>query len=477
MLKKVSSYLLVSTILVQCVLHGGIPLMPHFLNDPAWYYMYKHFLFEGIWIQEELYPSFQEPILYYCPLGYPFLLYIAELVSTIFQCSFAQSVLQIQFIAYLASARFIWLICRNYTSTTACNFTVIAYLCYIPFFNYAHLLMSETWFITCLLASLYCFQCGVLKHKNTWIILAFCLSGYTFLVRPVAGVMLPIVFLVLLFHPYFKLHRIRLTLAAACFLIFPFIQSGFNHVVYNTWSLREGFSWNLWNRVVHEDGYDPNRSAATFNMKRQLHDATFVAQSGHWWDITSQLSHKGLKPKEIQEYCMHVCWDGIKADPVNYLSISLQRGLWTLPTEQQESLCIYSSAQEYREFIKQYQSQHHQPLLDKINEQSIGLNSYSNRMIWMYSYWNTAFLKMNNHYLYMLFYGIYILLIGLEILRMYLYRSIDPILVLLMSVPLAMSLAACSLEVIHNRYYLPGILLQLIFLTIGFRRRKRITNL
>ncbi|HOY48637.1 MAG TPA: hypothetical protein PK281_04500, partial [Flavobacteriales bacterium] len=169
-------------------------------------------------------------------------------------------------------------------------------------------------------------------------------------------------------------------------------------------------------------------------------------------------------------------WDGIKADPVNYLSISLQRGLWTLPTEKQESICIYNNAQGYLDFIQGYQSSHHQPLLDKINEQSIGKSSYSKRMIWLYSYWNTAFLIMNNKLFYMLFYGIYMLLIGLEIRRIYLFRKIDPIKILLMIVPLAMSLAACSLEVIHNRYYLPGILLQLIFLTIGLRRKKLITN-
>ena len=476
MWKNLSSYLLVSTILVQCVLHGGIPLMPHFLNDPAWYYMYKHFLFDGIWIQEGLYPSFHEPILYYCPLGYPFLLYISELISSLFNCSFAQVLVHLQFIAYLTSARFIWLICRPYTSAIASNWAVLAYLCYIPFFNYAHLVMSETWFITCLLASIYCFQRGILNKKIAWIILAFCLTGYTFLVRPVAGVMLPIVFGILLIHPNFKQHRIRLTLAASCFLIFPLIQSGFNQVVYKTWSLREGFSWNLWNRVVNEDGYDPNRSAATSEMRTRLNDATFVAQSGHWWDITSQLSHKGLQPKEIQGYCMQVCWDGIKTDPANYIAISLQRGLWTLPTEKQESICIYNNAQRYLDFIHGYKSSHHQPLLEKINEQFIGKSSYSNRMIWLYSYWNTAFLKLNFKFLYILFYGIYMLLIGLEIRRIYLFRKIDPIKILLMSVPLAMSLAACSLEVIHNRYYLPGILLQLIFLTIGFRRKKLITN-
>jgi hypothetical protein len=49
---------------------------------------------------------------------------------------------------------------------------------------------------------------------------------------------------------------------------------------------------------------------------------------------------------------------------------------------------------------------------------------------------------------------------------------VDPVLVVLMTVPLAMSMAACSLEVIHNRYYLPGILLQLIFVMIGFRKKR-----
>ena len=67
-------------------------------------------------------------------------------------------------------------------------------------------------------------------------------------------------------------------------------------------------------------------------------------------------------------------------------------------------------------------------------------------------------------------------MIGIEIRRFYTTRYLDPVSVVLMSVPLAMSLAACSLEVIHNRYYLPGILLQLIFLSIAWKRKVKTGN-
>ncbi len=476
MIERILRLFLLITLVAQCLVHLAVPLMPHFLNDPAWYYMFKMFLFEGIWIHEDLYPSFTAPVLYYCSLGYPLLLYMAEGISSLFDCSFATVLLQIQFGCYVLSARLIYLLCRPESGRKLSLIIVLLYLWFLPFFNYAHLLMSETWFITCLLASIYCFQRGVLNQKQGWIILAFCITGYTFLVRPVAGVILPIAFVALLIHPYFKQQRIHLTLAASCFLIFPFIQSGFNQIVYHTWALREGFSWNLWNRVVNEDGYDPNRSAATFSMRNQLHEPTFLAQSGHWWDITSQLSQKGLQPAEIQRYCMQVCWDGIKADPVNYLTISLKRGLWTLPTEQQESVCIYSTVQGYSDFLNHYKSPHHQPVLDEIEKQSIGKNAFSKRMLWLYSYWNTGFLKLNSKSIYILFYGLFILMIGIEIRRFYTTRYLDPVSVVLMSVPLAMSLAACSLEVIHNRYYLPGILLQLIFLSIAWKRKVKTGN-
>ena len=78
---------------------------------------------------------------------------------------------------------------------------------------------------------------------------------------------------------------------------------------------------------MKEDGYDPNRSNATIEMKVTLKNPNFVAQGGYWWDITSQLSNLGMQPKEIQEYCSQICLDGIKDNPISYLKTSLKRGL------------------------------------------------------------------------------------------------------------------------------------------------------
>jgi hypothetical protein len=460
MIHRVSKYILIATILVQCIIHFGIPLMPHILNDPAWYFMFKHYLFKGIWIHEDLYPSFIQPVLYYCPLGYSLLHYISGGIAWIFDCSFADVLKHLQFIIYLFSGRLLWIIAKPYATSFQKNLLCLMYLWYLPFFNYAHLAMSETWFIACMLSSLYLFQLGITNQKTKWIAWGFILVGYTFLVRPVGGVMLPILLLLLLIQPHFSKKKTHIFIASLCFFVLPLIQSGFNKVVYNTWILREGFSWNLWNRVVNEDGYNPNLSEATDEMKVTLKDPNFVAKSEHWWDITSQLSNLGMQPKEIQAFCMRICFDGIKANPRTYFETSLKRGLWILPIEIQESICIYSTSNEYTEFLKNYMSRHHQPLLDELNKQEIGNTRISKFGIKLYDYWNWFFLKLNNQFLYIVIY-VFILILGLIEIQLYIkHRKLDPIILSIILLPLAMSLAACSLEVLHNRYYLPGIVLE-----------------
>jgi 4-amino-4-deoxy-L-arabinose transferase-like glycosyltransferase len=428
--------------------------------------MYKHYLFEGTWIHEDLYPSFKQPVLYYCSLGYPVLHYISGFFEFVFQCSFVFALKHLQFIVYLLSSGLIWLITKPYATNSQRNFLCLAYLWYLPFFNYAHLAMSETWFILFMLCSIYLFQLGISKQQLKWIALGFFVSGYTFLVRPVAGVMLPILLLLTLFRPEFKKVKLQVLSASLCFFLFPLIQAGFNKVVYDTWSLREGFSWNLWNRVVKEDGYDPNRSNATIEMKVTLKNPNFVAQGGYWWDITSQLSNLGMQPKEIQEYCSQICLDGIKDNPISYLKTSLERGLWTLPTKTHETVCIYSDGNGYRDFLNNYASRHHQPLLSELKKQAIENGDIAKFGIKIYSYWNTFFEKLNSRFFYTGLYIFLLLAIFIEIRTFVKYRIFDPIVLVLSSLPILMSLAACSLEVLHHRYYLPGIILEFIVLCI-----------
>jgi hypothetical protein len=117
--------------------------------------------------------------------------------------------------------------------------------------------------------------------------------------------------------------------------------------------LREGSSWNLWNRVVAEGDYDPNTSKATFELRKKLNDSTFVANNHPWWFVTSQLSQRGMQPREIQDYCTQVCLDGIQDDPLKYIATTLERGLWALPTVTIETSCIFPEHYQYPEFIKE----------------------------------------------------------------------------------------------------------------------------
>ena len=143
-----------------------------------------------------------------------------------FQCSFVFALKHLQFIAYLLSSGLIWLITKPYATNSQRNFLCLAYLWYLPFFNYAHLAMSETWFILFMLCSIYLFQLGISKQQLKWIALGFFVSGYTFLVRPVAGVMLPILLLLTLFRPEFKKVKLQVLSASLCFFV-PIDTSGF----------------------------------------------------------------------------------------------------------------------------------------------------------------------------------------------------------------------------------------------------------
>jgi hypothetical protein len=449
--------------------------MPHYLNDPAWYYMYKAYVFEGIWIHEELYPSFKEPVLYHCSLGYPLLLYISGGISSLFGCSFAAVLLQIQFVVYLLSARFLWLICLPYSGKTITTCMVLVFLWFMPFFNYAHLVMSESWFIGCLLATIYVFIKAIKSEKRSLLILSFLLAGYTFLIRPVGGLLFPVMLTILFSSATGPKKKLLVSGFSLLFFVLPIVQSGFNKVVFSTWTIREGFSWNVWNRIVAEDGFDPNSSLATTQLRKKLNDSSFIASNGHWWDITFQLSAKGIQAKEIQDYCMSICKDGFKAHPFRYAAITLQRGLWELPTVTHETFYIYPEGKQYSDYLRSYSSKHHDPLLKVLNAQNFEGNSFSGFLLKVYSAWNSLFLKLNTRFVYILLYLIVIAASISWLIRFLKTRKVEPLRLLLVFLSLGISTAACAFEILHDRYYLPVIVLNVmiagIFLTQLLNRK------
>ncbi len=476
MAQKILKYILIITLIFQCILHLAIPLMPHYLNDSAWYFMYKTFLFEGVWIHEDLYPKFHSPIMYYCSLGYPLLLYVSEGISSLFGCTFAFVLLQMQFVFYLLSARFIWLICFSLYGRLLSSLIVIAYLWYLPFFNYAHLVMSESWFICCMLATICSFKKALNSNRNSILALSFFIAGYTFLVRPIAGILLPLMFSIFFLNNTYYKKRLLVLATSILFFLFPIVQSGFNKIQFSTWSIREGFSWNLWNRVVAESKFDPNISDATKRLRVRLKDSTFVASNQHWWDITSQLCGYGMQPKEIQNYCMDICLDGIKKQPLKYMSITLERGLWSLPTITHETICIYPDAQKYLAFLKSYSSKHHAPLLKVLNPQIIGGNPISKCMLVIYSAWNLVFELLQFHLVYISLYVFLIISIVLGVIEYYKSKKINPLNVFIITFAIGMSLAACAFEVLHSRYFLPVIVLELIIAGNLLKRLVKIKN-
>lgn len=456
-----------ATLLLQTVVHFCIPLMPHFLNDPAWYFMFKEYLFNGIWIHEDLYPSFTEPILYYNSLGYPLLLYAAQLISDLTGFSIAFIILQLQFACYLGSAAMVFSIVSEQGNKRIAGLITLSYLWFIPLFNYAHLLMSETMFICCLLSVIFTFYRFLTRNKNSYLIVSFVLLGLTFLIRPVAGVLLPLMIVAIIITKNKRGSIIKPLLISGYFLIFPVIQSGFNQVVYSTYSLREGFAWNLWNRVVSEDGYNPSLSNANQAMRLRLNNPDFVPISGHWWDITSQLSNMGLNAKEIQSYCMDVCLDGIQNNPSSYIGKSIYRGLWKLPTEFHETVCIYPTESEYKKFLNNYNSEHHKPLVNSLLEQNFESNKLTKYCLMLYSKWNSLSIYLGSRIPFILLYLASVLAVIFIVYQQGWQSNTAIFCCLILATMLAMSLAACSFEVLHNRYYLPGIVLELILIGIA----------
>jgi hypothetical protein len=474
MIRVILKYALVVTLIFQCVIHVAIPLMPHPLNDSAWYYMYANYLFEGSWIHEDLYPSFKEPVMYYSSLGYPLLLYVAKIFSSVFSVSFSFALLQLQFAIYLLSARLLWLICSSMAGSSLSTIVVLLYLWFLPLFNYAHLVMSESWFIFCVLATICFFQRYLKAHERRSLAFSFLLAGYTFLVRPVGAVMLPMMLGILLFQASFKNKRLIITTMALLFFLSPLVQSLFNKVFFSTWTIREGVSWNLWNRVITEQRLDPNTFDATVQLRAKLKDTTFVASDQHWWDISSQLSRRGWQPKEIQEYCRAVCVEGLKQRPGNYVMTTLQRSFWELPLEEQETFHTYSRPEEYVTCLKGYVFKQHAPLMKELNSQTIGGNAFTKLLLNAYKIWHDVFRVLETKLGYLLLYLVLIAVSILLIRDRFVLKHSDPVIALIVLFVFSTSVIACAFEVFHSRYFLPSIVLE--FIAVGYLLKRMLSK-
>jgi hypothetical protein len=466
MIRVILKYALVVTLVFQCVIHFAIPLMPHPLNDSAWYYMYANYLFGGSWIHEDLYPSFKEPVMYYSSLGYPLLLYIAKIFSFAFSVSFSFVLLQLQFAIYLLSSRLLWLICSSMFGRSLSAMVVLLYLWFLPLFNYAHLVMSESWFIFCVLVTIYYFQCYLKSHERRSLAFSFLLAGYTFLVRPVGAVMLPMMLCILFFQASFKNKRLIITTTALLFFLSPVVQSAFNKIFFSTWTIREGVSWNLWNRVITEQRLDPNTFDATAQLRVKLKDTAFLASDQHWWDISSQLSQRGWQPKEIQDYCRAVCVEGLKKHPGKYVVTTLQRGFWELPLEEQETFHTYARPEEYITCLQGYIFKQHAPLMKELNSQSIGGNAFTRLLLNLYKIWHDVFRVLEMKPGYVLLYLVLIAVSGLLIRDRFVLKQSNPVMTLIVLFVFTTSVIACAFEVFHSRYFLPSIVLE--FIAVGY---------
>ncbi len=450
------------TITYQIFLHFCIPVLPHYLNDPAWYYMYCHYFITGQWIHEELYPSFREPVLYYSSMGYPVAHYLTYGFGKLFNILSITLLSHLQFILYLVSARMVFIITKKQSEQIAASIIALIYLWFIPFFNYAHLAMSETWFIAGFLFVIFLFDKSIQSRSKIYIAFTFLSAGYIFLVRPVGGVMLPILIVLYLFiaSPKFKLKTILL--CSLLFFCFPVCQSFLNKSAFNTWNLREGFGWNLWNRIVYTDGHSSDKLQATTELRKKINKPDFIPSNGPWWEVTSQLSHLGLQPHEIQDYCLKVDMELIKKHSVDYSINTLNMGLLKLPVDLQETEAIFSDIHDYKNYIIKYRSKHHTPLVNELEKQNFNSSPFRSAMLSSYHNWNHLYNLISKKAAYVLLNVLLWIGLIIQIMKCLKQQPISPTLLFFVLLPFAISIGSCAFEVLHDRYYLPGILLEII---------------
>jgi hypothetical protein len=322
--------------------------------------------------------------------------------------------------------------------------------------------MSETWFVFCLVSLFYFCSRALEAYDRMFLCFSFLMASYLFLVRPVGGILMIVMLGILFWHSVYRSGRLHVVAASLLFFVFPLFQSAFNKIEYSTWAMREGLGWNLWNRVVFEDGYNPEKSAATLRLRQQLGDSLFHVVPGHWWNIASDLSYRGMQPGPILAYCLEVDIDGILQNPLPYLGTTFKRGLWVLPTEPQETICIFKTAGEYSQFLRDYHSEHHAPLNAVLDAQKIGGNSFAQSGLSAYYSWHFYFHEIFGRLFYTILYLFIPFALVLWLVQYKRSGSPPAIIIMLIASVLTMSLASCAFEVLHARYFIPCMLAEFI---------------
>lgn len=145
------------------------------------------------------------------------------------------------------------------------------------------------------------------------------IAGWAILVKPVYALLYVLLLSLYAFLTIKKRHYLKL-LFILLFFVLPLCQSVFSKYHYDNYQLKSGLGWNLWNRVIHDDGLMPSDSR---NLDQLLHYAQITDKNelmhAYWWDVTVKLSSQGFKERFIQDLCLKVVIDGIKEHPVLFI--------------------------------------------------------------------------------------------------------------------------------------------------------------
>ncbi len=298
----------------------GMPLLPEH-NDSAWYYMNVHWALYGTYLWEEAYPGWKDPSLFYPMGGYSGMLLGAKGVEELMGIHWSYVVRFLQFAGFLIGA---WCVSDILVHLGLPRTgTIAGLLCavYVPLFRVSGYVMSESFSAFLLVLQLWLLVRGV-RQRRLWMVCLACLTaGYSMLYRPVFALVLGVEVIVLVgYARKWRRYRILapcLILMAAC----PLGQVVFNGVQFGQYVMRAGSGWNIYNRVIAYDGTIPSESPTLQRVREELSakGESFVVYA-LWWDVARQLSRCGYTPRETQEICKAIALDGVREQPLRYVT-------------------------------------------------------------------------------------------------------------------------------------------------------------
>lgn len=416
---KVYKTIFLSILFIQTLILISVPLI-HLMNDSGWYYMSVHFVNEGEYVNESMYPSFKEPSQYYPFLGYSFFLFICNKAASFLGIGIAMVVKCCQLLMYVISGVLVQRITLLMTQKEKLAYIIgIIFLLYYPYFNYVNLVMSETYATFLIILTIYFFIKVQINFNGITAMILFLLSGYIILVKPVF-LPISIVIVILFLITVIRNRKYPLLLCVLVLFIFPISQSLFSKVYYGNYKLQTGFGWHMWDRVISYDKLKPHSSEHLKELEEIYAKKNKTVPFGYWWNVTKDLSEFGYSELETQKICEKIAMDAIADHPLKFIGKTFKNCYFNFLQIDSDAQ-VYSNSTLYLDEINRFAvEQQHKPLTNELSKQTYYGSFFLNDLIlslnFKYSKWsNYLNYLFHNSFIFSLFvlagiHSIYIIL-------------------------------------------------------------------